>query len=119
MYGSGGGGGGHLRLTSGNRGYGDGGTGGANAGNGGRISYEEGVANVYLTPATHPVANTGSGGAGGLSLEYNGGFNIYVGGVLCESTGTARYATPGADGVVIIRYDAVLDHPLGTVIVVR
>ena len=119
MYGSGGGGGGHLRLTSGNRGYGDGGTGGANAGNGGRISYEEGVANVYLTPATYPVANTGSGGAGGLSLEYNGGFNIYVGGVLCESTGTARYATPGADGVVIIRYDAVLDHPLGTVIVVR
>ena len=119
MYGSGGGGGGHLRLTSANRGYGDGGTGGANAGCGGRISYEVGDSNVYLTPATHPVANTGSGGAGGLSLGCNGGFDIYVDGVRSESTGAVRYATPGADGVVIIRYDAVLDHPLGTVIVVR
>jgi hypothetical protein len=119
MYGSGGGGGGHLRLTSDKRGYGDGGTGGANAGYGGRISYEEGGAKVYLTPATHPVANTGSGGAGGLSLGCNGGFDIYVDGVIGASTSTARYATPGADGVVIIRYDAVLDHPLGTVIVVR
>ena len=119
MYGSGGGGGGHLRLTAANRGYGDGGTGGANAGYGGRISYEEGVTKVYLTPATHPVANTGSGGAGGLSLEYKSGFDIYVDGVLGASTSTARYATPGADGVVIIRYDAELDMPPGITIIVR
>ena len=65
-----------------------------------------------------PVANTGSGGAGGVSLRHNGA-NIYVDEVLADANTKAYYATPGADGVVIIRYDAVLDHPLGTVIVVR
>ena len=76
------------------------------------------VTNIYLTAATMPVSNTGSGGAGGVSLKHNGA-NIYVGDTLVDENTTARYATPGADGVVIIRYDAVFDHPLGTVIVVR
>ena len=65
-----------------------------------------------------PVFNTGSGGAGGVSLRHNGA-NIYVDGTPTDAKTKAYYATPGADGVVIIRYDAVLDHPLGTVIVVR
>ena len=125
VYGSGGGGGGTLRFAPGKAtGYSEGGVGGANAGGGGNVTWtiaeSDGavVTNIYLTAATMPVSNTGSGGAGGVSLKHNGA-NIYVGDTLVDENTTARYATPGADGVVIIRYDAVLDHPLGTVIVVR
>ena len=124
VYGSGGGGGGTLRLAAGKgNAYSDGGAGGANAGCGGGLSYKEegGVVNIYLTPATYPVANTGSGGAGGVSIRPNNA-KVYVGEEEVDTSKAnhnACHATPGADGVVIIRYDAVLDHPLGTVIVVR
>ena len=117
VYGSGGGGGGHLRLTHNNKAYGDGGTGGENAGNGGRVSYTDD--RVDLVPATQPIANTGSGGAGGVSLGDKKDRNVYVNEELVDSYDSARYATPGADGVVIIRYEAVLDHPKGTVVVFR
>jgi hypothetical protein len=127
VYGSGGGGGGHLRLIAPKtNAYGDGGVGGTNAGCGGRVSWkvvEAGtVTNVYLTAATMPVANTGSGGGGGVSFALDQtDENVYIGDVLSPGwkNSQARYATPGADGVVIIRYEAVLDHPLGTVIVIR
>ena len=124
VYGSGGGGGGTLRLAAGKgNAYSDGGVGGANAGCGGGLSYKEegGGVNIYLTPATYPVANTGSGGAGGVSIRPNNA-KVYVGEEEVDTSKAnhnACHATPGADGVVIIRYDAVLDHPLGTVIVVR
>ena len=125
VYGSGGGGGGTLRFAEGRVNcHSEGGVGGANAGDGGNVTWtiaeSDGavVTNIYLTAATMPVSNTGSGGAGGVSLRHNGA-NIYVGDTLADANTKAYYATPGADGVVIIRYDAVLDHPLGTVIVVR
>ena len=127
VYGSGGGGGGNLRLIAQKtNAYGEGGDGGTNAGCGGRVSWEVinagTVTNVYLTAATMPVANTGSGGGGGVSFTLaQTDENVYIGDVLSPEwkSGQTCYATPGADGVVIIRYEAVLDHPLGTVIVVR
>jgi hypothetical protein len=127
VYGSGGGGGGNLRLiATKTNAYGDGGVGGTNAGCGGRVSWkvvEAGtVTNVYLTAATMPVANTGSGGGGGMSLALvQTGENVYIGDVLSPEWKSSQtcYATPGADGVVIIRYEAVLDHPHGIVIIIR
>jgi hypothetical protein len=127
VYGSGGGGGGNLRLiATKTNAYGEGGMGGTNAGCGGRVSWEVvnagTVTNVYLTAATMPVANTGSGGGGGVSFALaQTDENVYIGDVLSPEWKSSQtcYATPGADGVVIIRYEAVLDHPLGTVIVIR
>jgi len=127
VYGSGGGGGGNLRLIAQKtNAYGEGGDGGTNAGCGGRVSWEVveagTVTNVYLTAATMPVANTGSGGGGGVSFALaQTDENVYIGDVLSPEWKSSQtcYATPGADGVVIIRYEAVLDHPLGTVIVIR
>ena len=120
VYGSGGGGGGTLRLADGkNNAFSDGGEGGINAGHGGGVFYSENDGIIRLTPATIPIANTGSGGAGGVSIRPNNA-KVYVGEEEVDiSATTACYATPGADGVVIIRYDAVLDHPKGTVVVFR
>lgn len=99
VYGSGGGGGGHCRVDTGL--LTNGGEGGTNAGNGGNweldIVDDGAVTNIVVTKASVPIANTGAGGAGGVS--FGGGAND------SENDATLVYATEGADGVVIIRYD--------------
>jgi hypothetical protein len=118
VYGSGGGGGGHSRLNYKEPGWErrhDGGVGGTNAGNGGNcewdISEDGSITNIVVTKATPPLQNSGSGGGGGVS--FGGGANF-------DDFGREYVpATSGADGVVIIRYDSVLSHPQGTVIVIR
>ena len=112
VYGSGGGGGGMIRVYPGNAKQGavDGGSGGEGAGNAGecelKIEGEVATTNLYLTSATPPTPNRGGGGAGGASFN-NKGDNLYVDGNLVEdrASTTVHYATEGADGVVIIRYD--------------
>ena len=92
VYGSGGGGGGFFRDDYPNKGTG--GDGGPNAGFGGTYVVDGSVTNICC--ATAPVANTGSGGAGGISF----------GGVAYSAfDDTYAYGTSGADGVVVIRYD--------------
>ena len=86
VYGSGGGGGGFCRGGSINAG----GLGGENAGVGGTGDA------TSITPAQAPVANTGSGGAGGIS---------FGGDAYSAVDASCADGTPGADGVVIIRYD--------------
>ena len=110
-YGSGGGGGGMIRVYPGTKGQGaaSGGSGGDGAGNAGecdlRIENEGAKTNLYFTSATVPASNRGGGGAGGATFN-NKGDDFYVGGELVERDATTvHYATEGADGVVIIRYD--------------
>ena len=112
-YGSGGGGGGLFRVDT--RGFADGYAGGENAGIGGKgvlVPINDGTAtNLVITAAKPPVANTGAGGAGGVS--FGGSANH-------ESLdATDVYATAGADGVVIIRYEVDLPLPTGMIIFVR
>ena len=112
-YGSGGGGGGIFRVDKGT--LADGYAGGENAGVGGKgvlVPIEDGAAtNLVITAATAPVANTGAGGAGGITF---GGSANY------ESLASAyTYATAGADGVVIIRYEVDLPRPKGFMVFVR
>jgi len=99
VYGSGGGGGGHCRVDRGVRR--NGGEGGTNAGNGGNCEWDivddGATTNIVVTIASAPIANTGAGGAGGVS--FGGGANY------SDYGGAYVYATPGADGVVIVRYD--------------
>ncbi len=94
VYGSGGGGGGFCRDDFTNKRTG--GEGGLNAGFGGTYEVVDTVTNICR--ATAPVANTGSGGAGGIS--FGGPGDAYS-----DFDETYAYGTPGADGVVIIRYD--------------
>ena len=89
-YGSGGGGGGICRDTT----FAAGGDGGPNAGFGGTYVVDGSVTNICC--ATAPVANTGSGGAGGIS---------FGGDAYSAFDDTYAYGTSGADGVVVIRYD--------------
>ena len=111
FYGSGGGGGGCLRADKNYRG--DGGVGGdENAAKGGTGMWkEESTSQIdYITPATPPLANTGGGGAGGITFgaaDY-GDYND-----------TYSYATDGADGVVIIRYEVDLPRPTGFTVIFR
>jgi hypothetical protein len=110
-YGSGGGGGGLFRVDT--RSFADGYAGGDNAGVGGKgvlVPIDDGAAtNLVVTAATAPVANTGAGGAGGIS--FGGSANH-------ESLdATDAYATEGADGVVIIRYD--IPDPKGFMVIVK
>ena len=62
-----------------------------------------------MTKASAPIANTGAGGAGGVS--FGGGANVSDYGI------DYTYATAGADGVVIIRYEADLPHPKGFMVI--
>ena len=87
VYGSGGGGGGSLNPSS----LYANGTGGTRAGTG-AFATVEGVS-TNVTAATVPVANSGCGGAGGL------------GGSATTLKGSARWGSPGANGIVVIRYD--------------
>ena len=87
VYGSGGGGGGSLNPSS----LYSNGTGGTRAGDGAFATVVNASTNV--TAATVPVANSGGGGAGGL------------GGTFTALKGSARWGSPGADGIVVIRYD--------------
>ena len=112
FYGSGGGGGGCLRADKGFRS--DGGDGGdKNAAKGGTGMWkEEDTSQIdYITPATAPVANTGGGGAGGISFgaSNESGYNNH--------DATYSYATDGADGVVIIRYEVDIPRRKGFVVV--
>ena len=122
-YGSGGGGGGMFRVYNNSKqGAASGGNGGDGAGNAGEcdLKFEDGGSktNLYFTSATAPVPNRGGGGAGGATFN-NGGDNVYVDGELVErSSTTVHYATEGADGVVIIRYEADLPHPKGFMFIV-
>ena len=115
VYGSGGGGGGHSRVAADKSGYSAGGVGGTNAGIGGTvvkwdISADGSTTNITLKAAEPPVPNTGAGGAGGIS--YSGGANV------AEYSGTTvHYGTDGADGIVIIRYEADLPHPKGFMVI--
>ena len=112
-YGSGGGGGGMVRIypaRPANTGAVSGGNGGSGAGCSGEceLKFEDDGAttNVYLTSATAPVPNRGGGGAGGSSFITSNFDCLYVDGDLTDTTTTkVFYATEGADGVVIIRYD--------------
>ena len=112
-YGSGGGGGGIFRVDVGN--FADGYAGGENAGVGGKgvlVPIDDGAAtNLVVTAATAPVANTGAGGAGGIS--FGGSANH------ASLDVTDAYATEGADGVVIIRYEVDLPRPKGFIIIVQ
>ena len=109
VYGSGGGGGGAFRADLAKAI--NGGSGGTNAGNGGTGVFSEAVVegnvvtNLTVSKAEAPVANTGCGGAGGVT--YGGSYNH---GDIPEGY---NYATAGADGVVIIRYEADLPRPKG------
>ena len=87
VYGSGGGGGGSLNPSS----LYANGTGGTRAGTGAFATVVDVTTNV--TAATVPVANSGCGGAGGL------------GGSATTLKGSARWGSPGANGIVVIRYD--------------
>ena len=117
VYGSGGGGGGHSKVSPGTPGRHAGGVGGTNAGIGGTvepwsISADGSTTNITLKAAEPPVPNTGAGGAGGIS--YCGGANVDD-----YSSTTVHYGTDGADGVVIIRYEADLPHPKGFMVIFR
>ena len=123
-YGSGGGGGGMFRVYNNSKqGAASGGNGGDGAGNAGKcdLKFEDGGSktNLYFTSATAPALNRGGGGAGGASFN-NGGDNVYVDGELVErSSMTIHYATEGADGVVIIRYEVDLPRPKGFMVIVQ
>ena len=123
-YGSGGGGGGMFRVYNNSKqGAASGGNGGDGAGNAGEcdLKFEDGGSktNLYFTSATAPVPNRGGGGAGGATFN-NGGDNVYVDGELVErSSMTIHYATEGADGVVIIRYEVEIPRPNGIMIIFR
>ena len=124
-YGSGGGGGGMFRVypNATKQGAASGGNGGDGAGNAGEcdLKFEDGGSktNLYFTSATAPALNRGGGGAGGASFS-NQGDNVYVDGELVErSSMTIHYATEGADGVVIIRYEVDLPRPKGFMVFVR
>ena len=108
VYGSGGGGGGFCRDDFPNKRTG--GDGGPNAGFGGTYVVDGSVTNICC--ATTPVANTGSGGAGGISF---GG----TGEAYSTFDATYAYGTPGADGVVIIRYEVEIPRPNGFMIIFR
>ena len=85
------------------------------------MKFEDGGSktNLYFTSATAPVPNRGGGGAGGATFN-NGGDNVYVDGELVErSSTTVHYATEGADGVVIIRYEVEIPRPNGIMIIFR
>lgn len=107
VYGSGGGGGGCFRLDKPTAVAG--GNGGENAGNGGTGASSDN--NLTITPATAnpPAPHTGSGGGGGVS--FGGSTND---GDLADEL---AWGTSGADGVVIIRYEADLPHPKGLMVV--
>lgn len=124
-YGSGGGGGGMFRVYphATKQGATSGGNGGDGAGNAGEcdLKFEDGGSktNLYFTSATAPALNRGGGGAGGASFN-NQGDDVYVDGEFVERTSmTIHYATPGADGVVIIRYEVDLPHPKGFMVIVK
>jgi len=124
-YGSGGGGGGMVRVNSGSYSQGatSGGNGGDGAGHAGgcELLIEDGGAktNLYFTSVTAPLPNRGGGGAGGASFNDRGD-DVYVDGELVErSSTTVHYATEGADGVVIIRYEVDLPRPKGFMVFVR